>query len=64
MIFNDKHLIKQVDNLRLEVIQLKSIIQTQQTMTDALVKLVKARYGVKQDGTPKKKPGRKLKVAV
>jgi len=64
MIFNDKHLIKQVDNLRLEVIQLKSIIQHQQTMTDALMKLVKAKYGVKIDGTPKKKPGRKLKVAV
>jgi hypothetical protein len=64
MLFNDKKVFQQVDDLRLEVIHLKSIIQTQQTMTDALVKLVKARYGVKQDGTPKKKPGRKLKVAV
>jgi hypothetical protein len=29
-------------------------------MTDALMKLVKARYGLKVDGTPKAKPGRKL----
>jgi hypothetical protein len=64
MLFNDKYLLEQVDNLRLEVIHLKSQIQNQQTMTDALMKLVKARYGVKQDGTPKRKPGRPRKVNV
>ena len=63
MLFNDKKVFQQVDDLRLEVIHLKSILQNQQTMTDALMKLVKARYGVKQDGTPKKKPGRPRKVA-
>jgi hypothetical protein len=63
MLFNDKKVFQQVDDLRLEVIHLKSILQNQQTMTDALMKLVKARYGLKVDGTPKAKPGRKVKVA-
>jgi hypothetical protein len=74
MIFNDKHLIEQVDNLRLEVIHLKSQIQNQQTMIDAHLKvwsslqstvnkLSGARYGLKDDGTPRLKPGRKVRVA-
>ena len=74
MIFNDKHLIEQVDNLRLEVIHLKSQIQTQQTMIDAHLKvwsslqstvnkLSGARYGLKDDGTPRLKPGRKVRAA-
>ena len=73
MLFKDKVLYEQVDNLRLEVIHLKSQIQNQQTMIDAHLKvwsslqttvnkLSGARYGLKEDGTPRLKPGRKLKV--
>jgi len=57
MLFNDKQVFEEIQKLHAK-------IEIQQSTIDALVKLVKARYGVKQDGTPKKKPGRKLKVAV
>jgi hypothetical protein len=57
MLFNDKQVFEEIQKLHAK-------IEIQQSTIDALMKLVKARYGVKQDGTPKRKPGRPRKVNV
>jgi hypothetical protein len=53
MLFNDKQVFEEIQKLHAK-------IEIQQSTIDALMKLVKAKYGLKVDGTPKAKPGRKL----
>jgi hypothetical protein len=43
---------------------MSSKYNTLQTQVDALLKLHYAKYGIKLDGTPKAKPGRRNKVVV
>ena len=63
MLFTEKQQ-QRVTLLELEIKQLSSKYNTLQTQVDALLKLSYARYGIKRDGTPKAKPGRRNKVAV
>ena len=62
MLFTEKQQ-QRVTLLELEIKQLSSKYNTLQIQVDALLKLSYARYGLKVDGTPKAKPGRKVKVA-
>lgn len=61
MLFTEKQQ-QRVTLLELEIKQLLSKYNTLQTQVDALLKLSYARYGIKLDGTPKAKPGRRNKV--
>ena len=61
MLFTDKQQ-QRVTLLELEIKQLFSKYNTLQTQVDALLKLSYAKYGIKRDGTPKAKPGRRNKV--
>ena len=61
MLFTDKQQ-QRVTLLELEIKQLSSKYNTLQTQVDALLKLSYAKYGIKRDGTPKAKPGRRNKV--
>ena len=63
MLFTEKQQ-QRVTLLELEIKQLSSKYNTLQTQVDALLKLSYAKYGIKRDGTPKAKPGRRNKVAV
>lgn len=63
MLFTEKQQ-QRVTLLELEIKQLSSKYNTLQTQVDALLKLSYARYGIKRDGTPKAKPGRRNKVVV
>lgn len=63
MLFTEKQQ-QRVTLLEAEIKQLSSKYNTLQTQVDALLKLHYARYGIKLDGTPKAKPGRRNKVAV
>lgn len=60
MLFKDKALYEQVDNLRLELLTLKNKIEIQDTRIKALVKAYP--NGINKDGSPRKKMGRKAKV--
>jgi len=62
MLFTEKQQ-QRVTLLELEIKQLSSKYNTLQTQVDALLKLSYAKYGIKRDGTPKAKPGRRNKVA-
>lgn len=62
MLFTDKQQ-QRVTLLELEIKQLSSKYNNLQTQVDALLKLSYAKYGIKRDGTPKAKPGRRHKVA-
>jgi len=61
MLFTEKQQ-QRVTLLELEMKQMSSKYNTLQTQVDALLKLSYARYGIKLDGTPKAKPGRRNKV--
>ena len=61
MLFTEKQQ-QRVTLLELEIKQLSSKYNTLQTQVDALLKLSYAKYGIKRDGTPKAKPGRRHKV--
>ena len=61
MLFTDKQQ-QRVTLLEAEIKQLSSKYNTLQTQVDALLKLSYAKYGIKRDGTPKAKPGRRNKV--
>ena len=63
MLFTEKQQ-QRVTLLELEIKQLSNKYNTLQTQVDALLKLSYAKYGIKRDGTPKAKPGRRNKVAV
>ena len=63
MLFTEKQQ-QRVTLLETEIKQLSSKYNTLQTQVDALLKLSYARYGIKRDGTPKAKPGRRNKVVV
>lgn len=63
MLFTDKQQ-QRVTLLETEIKQLSSKYNTLQTQVDALLKLSYAKYGIKRDGTPKAKPGRRNKVVV
>jgi hypothetical protein len=63
MLFTEKQQ-QRVTLLELEIKQLSSKYNTLQTQVDALLKLSYAKYGIKRDGTPKAKPGRRNKVVV
>jgi hypothetical protein len=63
MLFTDKQQ-QRVTLLELEIKQLFNKYNTLQTQVDALLKLSYAKYGIKRDGTPKAKPGRRNKVVV
>ena len=56
MLFKDKMVLEQVDNLRLEILVLKSRVEIQDTRIKALVKAYP--NGVNKDGQPRKKIGR------
>ena len=60
MLFKDKALYEQVDNLRLELLTLKSRLDIQETYIKALLKIYP--NGINKDGSPRKKMGRKAKV--
>ena len=62
MLFTEKQQ-QRVTLLELEIKQLFSKYNNLQTQVDALLKLSYAKYGIKRDGTPKAKPGRRNKVA-
>lgn len=62
MLFTEKQQ-QRVTLLELEIKQLSSKYNNLQTQVDALLKLSYAKYGIKRDGTPKAKPGRRHKVA-
>jgi hypothetical protein len=62
MLFTEKQQ-QRVTLLEAEMKQMSSKYNTLQTQVNALLKLSYARYGLKVDGTPKAKPGRKVKVA-
>ena len=61
MLFTEKQQ-QRVTLLETEIKQMSSKYNTLQTQVDALLKLSYARYGIKRDGTPKAKPGRRNKV--
>jgi len=61
MLFTDKQQ-QRVTLLETEMKQMSIKYNTLQTQVDALLKLSYARYGIKLDGTPKAKPGRRHKV--
>ena len=61
MLFTEKQQ-QRVTLLELEIKQLSSKYNNLQTQVDALLKLSYAKYGIKRDGTPKAKPGRRNKV--
>jgi len=61
MLFTEKQQ-QRVTLLEAEIKQLSSKYNTLQTQVDALLKLSYAKYGIKRDGTPKAKPGRRNKV--
>ena len=61
MLFTDKQQ-QRVTLLEAEIKQLSSKYNTLQAQVDALLKLSYAKYGIKRDGTPKAKPGRRNKV--
>ena len=61
MLFTEKQQ-QRVTLLEAEMKQMSSKYNTLQTQVNALLKLSYARYGLKVDGTPKAKPGRKVKV--
>ena len=61
MLFTEKQQ-QRVTLLELEIKQLSSKYNTLQAQVDALLKLSYAKYGIKRDGTPKAKPGRRNKV--
>ena len=63
MLFTEKQQ-QRVTLLEAEIKQLSSKYNTLQTQVDALLKLSYAKYGIKRDGTPKVKPGRRNKVVV
>ena len=63
MLFTEKQQ-QRVTLLEAEIKQLSSKYNTLQTQVDALLKLSYAKYGIKRDGTPKAKPGRRNKVVV
>jgi hypothetical protein len=63
MLFTEKQQ-QRVTLLETEIKQLSSKYNTLQTQVDALLKLSYAKYGIKRDGTPKAKPGRRNKVVV
>jgi len=56
MLFKDKIVLEKVDNLRLEILALKSRVEIQDTRIKALVKAYP--NGVNKDGQPRKKIGR------
>ena len=56
MLFKDKMVLEQVDNLRLEILALKNRVEIQDTRIKALVKAYP--NGVNKDGQPRKKIGR------
>ena len=60
MLFKDKVLYEQVDNLRLEILEMKNRIDIQTTRISALMKAYP--HGTTRTGEPRKKPGRKSKV--
>ena len=60
MLFKDKMVLEQVDNLRLEILALKSRVDIQETYIKALLKIYP--HGVNTDGSPRQKPGRKARV--
>jgi hypothetical protein len=62
MLFTDKQQ-QRVTLLETEMRQMSSKYNTLQTQVDALLKLSYSKYGIKLDGTPKAKPGRRHKVA-
>jgi chaperonin cofactor prefoldin len=70
MFFTDKHkkyiaqLNDKIEFYNVEIKQLSSKYNNLQTQVDALLKLSYAKYGIKRDGTPKAKPGRRNKVVV
>jgi len=61
MLFTEKQQ-QRVTLLEAEIKQLSNKYNTLQTQVDALLKLSYAKYGIKRDGTPKAKPGRRNKV--
>ena len=61
MLFTEKQQ-QRVTLLETEIKQMSSKYNTLQTQVDALLKLSYAKYGIKRDGTPKAKPGRRNKV--
>jgi hypothetical protein len=61
MLFTEKQQ-QRVTLLEAEIKQMSSKYNTLQTQVDALLKLSYAKYGIKRDGTPKAKPGRRNKV--
>ena len=61
MLFTEKQQ-QRVTLLEAEIKQLSSKYNTLQTQVDALLKLSYAKYGIKRDGTPKAKPGRRNKL--
>ena len=63
MLFTEKQQ-QRVTLLETEIKQMSSKYNTLQTQVDALLKLSYAKYGIKRDGTPKAKPGRRNKLAV
>ena len=63
MLFTEKQQ-QRVTLLEAEIKQLSSKYNTLQTQVDALLKLSYAKYGIKRDGTPKAKPGRRNKLVV
>lgn len=63
MLFTEKQQ-QRVTLLEAEIKQLSNKYNTLQTQVDALLKLSYAKYGIKRDGTPKAKPGRRNKVVV
>ena len=63
MLFTEKQQ-QRVTLLEAEIKQLSNKYNTLQTQVDALLKLSYAKYGIKRDGTPKAKPGRRNKLAV
>ena len=62
MLFTDKQQ-QRVTLLETEMRQMSSKYNTLQTQVDVLLKLSYSKYGIKLDGTPKAKPGRRHKVA-
>jgi hypothetical protein len=63
MLFTEKQQ-QRVTLLETEMRQMSSKYNTLQTQVDALLKLSYSKYGIKLDGTPKAKPGRRHKVVV
>ena len=61
MLFTEKQQ-QRVTLLETEIKQLSSKYNSLQTQVDALLNLSYAKYGIKRDGTPKAKPGRRNKV--